>query len=394
MNNIISYIEEYGDRTFEEFPFNEVDSLVLCQLSYLNYDGFVGDFDAEKAYTEASDILYSQNCEDILKGYWYTHNNRELFSAFSTSKRFGNTKLAYYVHVLNESVAAQFAAITYILPDKSIYVAFRGTDATLIGWKEDMKLAYSEPIRSQELAADYLDRVSDSVSGQFRIGGHSKGGNLAVYAAMFCAHDTRKKIIEIFDNDGPGFRPEILKEGHFTSIRNKIHKYIPRSSIVGILLEDEIEYEVIECWSIGTLQHNTYVWKSNEGEFIRSKGMTETKKRNDSALNEWIYSLSDAEVSTFIDALFDVLTASNAKNVFDLIKDPTKSVAGAFGAYKDMDQKSKDTLRVIIKRLIDINEEKVLEEFIDKSRALKEEMKSWQKDASLFMTKAITKKKQ
>ena len=394
MNNIIGYIEEYGDKTLEEFPFNEVDSLVLCQLSYLNYSGFVGDFNSENPIIEVTKIYEASNKDDILKGYWYTHNNRELFAAFATSNRFKGTKLAYYVQILNESVDAQFAAVTYILPDKSIYVAYRGTDATLVGWKEDMKLAYSEPLRSQEIAADYIDSVANHVSGSFRMGGHSKGGNLAVYAAMFCAHDTRKRIIEIFDNDGPGFRPEVLKEGHFASVRNKIHKFIPRSSIVGILLEDEIEYEVIECWSIGALQHNSYVWKSHEGHFVRSKGMTSAKIRNDSALNEWIYSLSDAEVSTFIDALFDVLTASDAKNVFDLIKDPTKSVTSAFAAYKGMDQKAKDTLRIIIKRLIDINEEKVIEEFVDKSRALKEEMKSWQEDASSFMTKTITKKKQ
>lgn len=393
MNNIISYIEEYGDRTFEEFPFNEVDSLVLCQLSYLNYEGFVGGFDSENPVTEVTKIYEAPNRDDILKGYWYTNNNRELFAAFATSDRFKDTKMAYYEQIINESADAQFSAVTYILTDKNIYVAYRGTDATLIGWKEDMKLAYSEPLRSQELAADYLDRVADHVSGSFRIGGHSKGGNLAVYAAMFCAHDTRKRVIEIFDNDGPGFRPEILKEGHFASIRNRIHKFIPKSSIVGILLADEIEYEVIECWSVGALQHNSYVWKSNEGQFVRSKGMTNTKIRNDSALNEWIYSLSDVEVSTFIDALFDVLTASDAKNVFDLIKDPTKSVASAFAAYKEMDQKAKDTLRTILKRLIEINEEKVLEEFVEKSRALKEEMKSWQEDASSFMTKTITKMK-
>lgn len=393
MNNIINYIEEYGDKTFEDFPFNEVDSLLLCQLSYLRYDGFVGGFDGSRPYTAVKEIYESENRDDILKGYWYTHNNKELFSLFANSARFGDTKLCYYMNVLNESSDAQFAAITYILPDKSIYIAYRGTDATLIGWKEDMKLAYSEPIRSQELASEYLDKVAGCVLGSFRIGGHSKGGNLAVYAAMFCTHSTRKRIIEIFDNDGPGFRPEILKEGHFASVKNKIHKYIPRSSIVGILLEDEIEYEVIECWSIGTLQHNTYVWKSNEGKFVRSKGMTSSKIRTDSALNEWIYSLSDGEVSTFIDALFDILTASDAKNIFDLIKDPTRSISSAYGAYKDMDQKAKDTLRVILKRLIDINEEKVMEEFIEKSRALKEEMKSWQEDASSFMTKTITKKK-
>ena len=370
MNNIISYIDEFGDKSFDKMPFNEVDSLILCQMSYLNFRSFVPGIEDYNKSVSIQDILLENRMDDLLEGYWFKNENRKLFTKAAKSVRFGDMKMCFFTEIFNEEHDTQFCAITFILGDKSIYFAFRGTDSTLIGWKEDLKLAYSEPIRSQKLAAEYVDTASTHFAGKFRMGGHSKGGNLAVYAAMFCKKDTRRRILEVFDHDGPGFRPEILREGHFEILKGKIHKYIPKSSIVGILLESTMEYEVIESRSIGAMQHNTYFWKSKDGKFIRSKGMTRIKKTTDAALNEWIYSLSDDEVSTFVDALFDVLTASDAKTLFELAKNPQKSVLSFFSAYKEMDKSTKEAIFSIIRKLVEGMSEKTFEEFLGKKEPL------------------------
>ncbi|MCR4788790.1 MAG: DUF2974 domain-containing protein [Lachnospiraceae bacterium] len=392
MNNIISYITEFGDRSLEEMPFNEVDSLVLCQLAYLDFSEYVGGIEERNTPVPVTDIGNDGDWEKILKGYWYRSDNKKLFLGFISSERFKDTRLNYYVNITSEDEDLQFSAVTFILPDKSVYIAYRGTDATLVGWKEDLKLAYSEPVRAQELSVDYLDRVSSYFTGQFRIGGHSKGGNLAVYAAMFGRSDCRKRITDIYDHDGPGFRPEIVKEGHYASIKNKIHKYIPRSSIVGILLETGSDYHVVECWSVGTFQHNTYRWKSKNGAFVYSK-MTDKQLMNNEAINEWILSLSTTEVDVFIDMAYELLTANKAKNVFDLAGDPFGNAYSAFSRYREMDQKSKDMVVTIGKRLKEIMDRKTREKYTEWTIALKEEIRSWQEDALSLMNKAITKKK-
>ena len=392
MNNIISYVDESAGKTLDVMPFNEVDSLVLCQLSYLDFSDYVGGIEERNVPVDVNDIFNDSDWEKILKGYWYHSDNKKLFTAFVSSERFKGTKLNYYVNITSEDEDLQFSAVTYILPDKSVYIAYRGTDATLIGWKEDLKLGYSEPIRAQELSADYMDRVASYFTGQFRTGGHSKGGNLAVYAAMFASTNTRRRIIDIYDHDGPGFRPEIIKEGHYASIRNRIHKFIPRSSLVGILFENSSDYKVVECWSVGTLQHNSYRWKYKNDAFVYSS-MSGKKQKNIEAINEWLYSLTTSEIDTFIDTVFDIITANDAKSLFDLADDPFGNAISAYNRYREMDQKTKDMLIAIVKRLKEMMDNKTWEDFIAKTNAIKGELKSWQEDASSLMNKAITKKK-
>ena len=370
-DNIISYVDKYKRTGFDQMPFNEVDSLVLCQLSYLNFKDLVPGIKELSTSVSLQDIVATAEKDRLYEEYWFKEDNRKLVEKVTQSFRFMDMKLNYFVEVLNEEHGIQFSAVTFLFGDKSVYVAFRGTDVTLVGWKEDMMLACSEPLRSQELAAEYLDKVSSTFAGQFRVGGHSKGGNLAVYAAMFCKSDVRRRICDIYDHDGPGFRPEILKEGHFDFIRSKVHKYIPKESIVGILLETNMDYEVVESTGIGALQHNTFTWKSKNGQFVKAKGMRRNKRVADAALNEWIYSLSDREVSVFIDTLFDILAASDAKTLFEIIEDPKKSVSGVFSAYKELDKTTKSAVFSTIRKLGETLGERTFENLVERTKILK-----------------------
>lgn len=349
MGNIIDYIYEYGNNTFSEEPLNEVDSLILCQLTYLNYQDFVPGLAERNTPVSIQNIYEDPEWEKILDGYWYREDNTELFLAAAKSVRFGSLKMNYYVNIINEGEETQFSAITYVLEDKNSYIAYRGTDANIVGWKEDLNLAYSKPIRSQYLSVEYMNRVAGYIGGSFYAGGHSKGGNLAVYAAMNCAKEAGDKLIRVFNNDGPGFRPEILKLGNFEAVADRIIKFIPKSSIVGMILESGSEYEIVESKRFGMLQHNTYNWKVDGTSFIRAENMTNSKLLRDSAMNEWILSLSEEDTHAFVDTLYEVVSASEAKDLFQLGADWKKCLQSMAEAVRDLDENTRKVLQKIVR---------------------------------------------
>lgn len=362
MENIIDYVKEWGVYSLKEKPFNEVDSLVLCQMTYFNYKDFVPGMQKRARAVDISSIFESPNRERLLDDYWYRENNKALFEAVVRSKRFGNLKMNYYINIINEDTQTQFSAMTYILEDRNVYIAYRGTDATLVGWKEDFNLAFSKPLHSQELAAAYMDKVAMEVAGSFYTGGHSKGGNLAVYAAMNCKESTRERLLKVFNNDGPGFRPEIKALGRYEEIADRVVKFIPRSSIVGTLLEDQTDYELVESKGVGMFQHNSYSWKIENGAFIRAKGMKNGKHIRDAALNEWILSLTEEEAHAFVDTLYEVIKASEASNVFEFGADLKKSIQSTLEAAKGVDEETKKAIMKIFRSLFEMTAEMAVAE--------------------------------
>ena len=377
MANIIDYVKEYGKFDFSQEPFNEVDSLVLCQLVYLNFEKFVPDWTENGQPVNIQSVYRHPDRERILDDYWYRENNIELFTAMTQSVRYGSLGMNYYVSIIDEEDETQFSAMTYLLGDGSVYIAYRGTDANMVGWKEDCNLAFSTPIRSQYLSVEYMNKVSKYLTGSFFMGGHSKGGNLAVYAAMNCSDDVRERIIHVYNHDGPGFRPEIRKQGNYEAVRERISKYIPKSSIVGMILEDHTDYEVVESKGVGLFQHNAYSWKVKEGSFIRAKNMTEVRMVRDAAVNEWILSLTEEEIHAFVDTLYEVVCASEAKNVFQFGSDIKKSVQNVMEAAKEVDDTTKKMIQDIIHSLFEIMGERTATELMEKSREFRDDVKKY-----------------
>ncbi len=358
MENIIGYVKEWGKYSFLERPFNEVDSLVLCQLVYLDFEKFVPGLDAGSHPVGIQSIYIHPDRDKILDDYWYRENNKELFGAVAASVRFGNIKMNYYVNIIDQEEETQFSAMTYFwgddrTEDGNAYLAYRGTDATIVGWKEDLNLAFSKPLHGQYLAVEYMDRVAEMTGRGFYAGGHSKGGNLAVYAAMNCKEETREKIQKIYNNDGPGFRPEIRQQGNFQAIEERVVKFIPRSSLVGMILESHSKYEIVESWGIGLLQHNTYSWKIEDGALVRAQNMTSAKIRRDAALNEWILSLSEEEIHVFIDTLYEVVSASEASNVFEFGADWKKCLQSIILAAKGVDDTTRKAIHKVTRSLFE-----------------------------------------
>lgn len=377
MGTLLDYLKEYGDYTLAEKPFCEVDSLILSQFSYLKFDGMLSEEAAQGAESRVvslEQIRRHEQYDSLYGDERYRRDNTALFLGMYDSRRFHNTKIMNYVNRIDLDTEMQFAAVTIVLPDDMVYVAFRGTDETIVGWKEDLNLAFSEPVPGQRMSVEYLNRAAETFRGAFHVGGHSKGGNLAVYASMNCREAVRGRIVTIHDHDGPGFRPEVKAQGAYDEIAERICKTVPRSSLVGMLLYSEGEYEVVESRTIGLAQHNPYTWLVRDDGFLIADDIRSGRKFMDKALNQWILSLSQEEMHTFVDTLYQVLLASETDNLIDFTANWMKSLHGIRMALKGLDQQTQKVILQILRALLDTVSCNLKERFRSRNEAEREKM--------------------
>lgn len=240
MPNIFDYMQ-WRDLNLNKVEFNEIDNLILARLSYFPFDGLI-DKNEEITIEES----YKRYLERGTTGRILQKEDIDLFPILANSVRFGKMKLSNYVNKLDEIQEKQFSAITIKMPDNTLYVSYRGTDNTVIGWKEDFNMSFSELVPAQVDAVNYLENVAKAHRNAIRVGGHSKGGNLAVYAATFCNEKTQRKIINVYNNDGPGFCDKVVESKEYKIILNRVHTYIPKSSIIGRLLNHKEKTTILE----------------------------------------------------------------------------------------------------------------------------------------------------
>lgn len=240
MANIFDYIQ-WRDIELEKVEFNEIDNLILARLSYFPLDGLINE-DEEITIKE----VYKRYKKVGTTGRILQKEDIDLFPVLANSIRFGNMKLTNYINKVDPIQEKQFSAITIIMQDKTIYVAYRGTDNTIVGWKEDFNMSFSKLVPAQTDAVNYLESVAKKYKNRIRVGGHSKGGNLAVYAAAFCNKHVKDKIINVYNNDGPGFCDEVVNSEQYKEIIDRVHTYIPQTSIIGRLLNHEEETIILK----------------------------------------------------------------------------------------------------------------------------------------------------
>ena len=354
MGTILDYLKEYGDYTLAEKAFSEVDSLVLCQFAYLKFDGIAPTLGEDKPAVSLHELKNHANYDHLYADERYREDNTALFLGLYHSKRFRDMKVINYVNQIDFATETQFSAVTFRLPNGICYVAYRGTDETIVGWKEDLNLAFSEPVEGQRLSVDYLNRVAENIKGIFYVGGHSKGGNLATYACMNCDKKIRDRIIAIYDHDGPGFRPEVRARGAYDEIVDRINKTIPRSSLVGMLLYTDGAYKVVESKTIGLAQHNPYTWLVKEDHFQLVDEIYAGRKFLDESLNQWILSLTQEEMHTFVDTFYKIVLASGTDNLIDFTANWFQSIQKIGAALKEIDPQTAKVIMQILKSLFDI----------------------------------------
>lgn len=353
MGTVLEYLEDYGEYSFEELPFSEVDSLILSQFAYLKFDGLVPGIEEDGRQIGMQELQGLPDRERLFADERYREKNTALYTRMLAGKRFGTMKVSNYVNHIDTDRETQFSAITCQLADDTVYVAFRGTDETIVGWKEDLNLAFSKPVPGQLMSVKYLEQVAAGFRGSFLMGGHSKGGNLAVYAAMNCESTVRERIRLVFNHDGPGFRPEILENSAFREIEDRIRKTIPHSSLVGMILLSEVPYHVVESRKLGVAQHDPYTWLVDGTAFRLVDEIYTGRKVMDESLNEWILSLSPEQLRLFVDTLYQLLLASDTDNLIDLTANWPQSVQKISAALKQVDEETAKKITAILKSLLD-----------------------------------------
>lgn len=354
MGTMTQYLEKFGKYSFEEMPMTEVDSLVLCQLSYLKFDGMVPDVQEGSTGVTLKSVAEHPDFEKLFADVRYEKENRALFAGMVQGRRFRNMKLNYFTNVIEERWETQFSALTCFLDDGSAYVAFRGTDETIVGWKEDFNMAFLSPVPGQAYSVAYLNAVASRFSGDFYVGGHSKGGNLAVYSAMNCEEAIQKRILRIYSMDGPGFRPEVLERCGYDRIKERVVKILPHSSLVGMIFESDMHFQVVRSKTFGLLQHDPYTWQVVSNHLVRVNDLYERRKNMDNTLNEWILSLNEQQLRIFVDTLYQVIMASQATNLIEFTTEWKRSMNGIIAALKEVDGETQEVLKEIVKSLFEI----------------------------------------
>lgn len=344
MGNIISYLEEYGEYTLRERPFSDEDALVLAQFSYLKLEGAVPYPGEGRPGVTIGEISRRKRKEEIFADTRFAEQNSALFEAMRRSRRFQTMVINDYENQVDTVSASQFSAVTCFLEDDSVYIAYRGTDETLAGWKEDFRMACRMPVKSQELSVDYLNRVASACRGALVVGGHSKGGNLAVYASMFCEEAVRERIRRIYNLDGPGFLTQVHDSEAYRRVENRIRKIVPHSSVVGMMLEDSEVYEVVESSRFGVLQHDPFTWVIREGRFATAADVYRGRRAAAEVINRWIQSLTEEELEHITDSLFAIVGASEAETLLDFSGNWKCAVRRMASALHDTGQETKREL--------------------------------------------------
>lgn len=336
MRNIIDYARSTAGAGFDIKPLCEADSLVLSQLSYLDFSGEVpGPTDKAKPAMLRDAILY-KGIRALCKDTIFPEKNEKLLQEVLDSTRFGSLKLKSFVNEVDDGEHKQFAAVTFLLPDKAAYIAFRGTDNTLTGWREDFNMAFTYPVPAQQDASAYLNQAGKSNAGALFVGGHSKGGNLAIYASVRCEDKVRGRIAGIFNHDGPGFKEDIYSEEAYKQIESLVHTSLPTHSVVGILLQHDEDFKAVKSNAVGLLQHDPFTWSIKGGDLEFTEGLNSQSVFLDKAIGSWLSGLADDERRKFVDALFEIADASDFETIQDVRKNWRKAASDSLAVIKDM----------------------------------------------------------
>ncbi len=339
MANILDYIEWRGDLTVESVPLCEADALVFSRAAYLPLEGLLGEDEGPvplgQLYGKLAAQFESGEKEQLIEG------DMSLCRLMASSERYASLGVARYVNEADKTAEKQFSAVTFVLPG-SICVAYRGTDGTALGWKEDFNMSFSDVVPAQAEAVKYLTRSAELYGGPIRVTGHSKGGNLAVYAAAFCPPAVRERIVSVRNHDGPGFLDKVAGSPEYNAVLHKVRSFLPQSSVVGMLMSHREDTVIVKSVRRALMQHDLYSWCVRRGGFVQMPELTEMSRTVDDTLKRWLAEMPPSDRGRAVEAAFKVLSAGGAVTAGDLLAG-RKSLA-KIRAYAAMDAESKRIL--------------------------------------------------
>ncbi len=352
----IRYLFDYLESetaTFGVKPFCEEDSLLFTQLAYLHMGDFVRPLRRFTLSVPLSKLARPEVIEQIARSVREPEGTIRLLTLAAASPRFGKVRVRFFEELTDENIDQQFSAITFLLDSSTAVIAYRGTDNTIVGWRENFNMAYMTPVPSQTEAAEYLRRAGTILSRRnLYICGHSKGGNLAVYAAMFCGRDIQSRIRAVYNLDGPGFKDDLVSGRAMLNIRDRVHTIVPESSMIGTLLSHAGEYKVVYSTASGFDQHNPMTWVFDSGNHLSyAPSLSKSAMIFDEIADNWFAGLTNKQREIVVNVLFDIISRSGAIT-FDQVLDKIKTgEINALRELKNVDAETRKLLLPLLKAL-------------------------------------------
>ncbi len=354
MSNIIEYTLMNAHKDFTKLPFSKVDGLIFAQLAYLDFDTFVPD---KQLFTRG--ITFSRICEqedfDNLFPLERTAvKNLLLFNSMAYSKRYSKVRINYHENIFDSEKEVQFSATTFILPDGNACVSFRGTDSTITGWRENFNMLYNDTVPAQIFAVKYLNNVARKIRGNITVVGHSKGGNLAIYASVMCSAKTKAKIVEVQSFDSPGFTEDFVTSPDYLETESKILKFVPEESMIGMLLNDTASYRIVKSDGEGIHQHDPFLWLVEDNDFVTGEKIHTKAKFVNSTFKEWVGNFTPEQRELFVDAMFDIVEATNvqkSESFLDWSENLKGNTSLILDTIKDLDPETRTFMLKVLRNI-------------------------------------------
>lgn len=331
--DLTQYVYDYGKETFEERGYSDVDALVFATIAYFPFQLLDHDSQVYTIRSAAEELLKRPDLEE----HTLISGDVELLRACAQSRRYASLKVLDFIYDTDTDHDKQFCAVTFHITDDLTFVCFRGTDDSVVGWKEDFEMSFISPVSAQKDAADYLSAAMDKYPGSFVTCGHSKGGNLSLYAASFVSEAKQQRILEAYSFDGPGFPDQVLSDPGYVRMRSRMKLFVPKSSLVGMLLARDLECIPVDSSALtGVMQHDPYTWQiSEEGEFILTEDIDEQARYFDMTFRSVLESLDEEEREELISVVFTLAEGTGNATVSEITGDlvsSTLSIAKGFVA--------------------------------------------------------------
>ena len=356
MADFFDYLDWRGDLTFDKIPFGKIDALLLAHLSYCIFDGVVPEaFSKTKTLAQVcKDFSSLPDYEERINiGFLINKRTVELLFKCAETERFRNVKLCGFRSIYNEENVEQFAAVAYLIEGKPV-IALRGTDDTIIGWKEDFNIAWQPQIPAQKDALEYFREAAAALKGKLVLVGHSKGGNLVINTAVNCGKSLQKRIKEVYNFDGPGFSPDFYERKECKAVENRIRSFYPAFSVVGMIFHHPANFEIVKSDAFTFWQHDAMSWQIMGAQFVNEADFTDESKLFYGAFNAWIDKLDIEQKKRFVETMFCVLEASGAKTNNEIERDALKATARMVAAYAELDKDRRKEMRDILSMFKDV----------------------------------------
>ncbi len=363
MADLFDYLKWRGDLTFSASSMCEVDALIFAELSYINFDGIVSNKrrgqgmslkNAARRYFDAN------RGKDISLGKLVPNSIVTLLRVVANTKRFADVRVFGYCNVLDQAEGEQFSAVTFGIDEATICVTFRGTDDSILGWKEDFCMSFMGEIPAQTRSAKYLQSLSESrtedgeTKEKIIVCGHSKGGNLALWAAMHAPKSVRDRIEAVYSFDGPGFLHDVRSSEGYRDLEKRIHAIVPERSVVGMFFYNGARYRTVKSSARGLYQHDAMSWLTEPRGFVSAVDVAPKYKKVNRQLSAWLARMNDAERAAVVESFFGLLYSTKATTLTELAADSP----ALWRAIVKADPETRAALKICAKALFAENRKK------------------------------------